>query len=294
MKPLATLIVFLGIARSLSAAEPNNDRFAALSNQYQYPVAIAVGIKLEQSQILPTGYKLVWQDEFDCDKLDTNKWSVRVGPRRENHIVAEAVSVKEGVLTITTFTENGKHNTGYLWTKSKYEACYGYYEARIRFNSTSGEWGAFWLNSPTMGKMIGDPAKAGVEIDIVEHRVRDGKGVDIANSYPMTVHWDGYAKGVHKQISSMSHTAPLQGEWHTYGLLWTPDRYRFYLDGVEQWTTTKAVSQRSEYILLCCEIVTHEIENIAWAGKIPEGGYGSRDASKTKMEVDYVRVYQQP
>jgi len=220
----------------------------------------------------PKGYRLVWEDNFDGDQLDKAKWTPETYVRRGNPLSADAVTVKGGVLTITTYTEGGKHYTGFITTKGKFETTHGYFEARIRFNSSPGQWGAFWLHSPTIGKPVGDPAKAGTEIDIVEHRARSDKGEDVSNLLSMNLHWDGYQPKVHQHAGHRT-TAPvgtpsLQGHWHTYGLLWTAEGYTFSLDGVEQWKTDKAVSKRSEFLLLTCEI-----EDKAWAGDIPSGGY---------------------
>lgn len=51
--------------------------------------------------------------------------------------------------------------------------------------------------------------------------------------------------------------------------------------------TDIAVSQHPQYLLLTCEV-----QDKSWAGSPPEGGYGSREESQTKMEVDWVRVWQ--
>lgn len=239
----------------------------------------------------PKGYRLVWEDNFDGDKLDLTKWTPETYIRRGNPLSGDAVTVKDGVLAITTYTDGGKHYTGFITTKGKFETTYGYFEARIRFHSSPGQWGAFWLHSPTIGNPVGDPASAGTEIDIVEHRARDKKGEDVRNLLAMNLHWDGYKPKVHQHagysISAPAGTLSLQGQWHSYGLLWAPEGYTFYLDGVEQWKTDKAISKRSEFLLLTCEI-----EDKGWAGDIPVGGYGSRGESKTTMEVDWVRVWQ--
>ena len=42
------------------------------------------------------GYKLFWEDQFNGDKLDTNKWDVRgVGARAVGFVSPEAVKVEE-------------------------------------------------------------------------------------------------------------------------------------------------------------------------------------------------------
>jgi beta-glucanase (GH16 family) len=241
----------------------------------------------------PKGYCLIWEDNFDGDRLDTTKWTPEAHLHRGNQLTADAVMVRDGLLRITTYTEKGKHYTGYLTTKGKFEATYGYFEACIRFTSSPGQWGAFWLLSPTVGRPVGDTVTAGTEIDVVEHRARDDKGNDVGDLLAMNLHWDGYKPGVHKHAGHTTRVRAgepsLQGQWHTYALLWMPKAYTFFLDGVEQWRTDKAVSGRSEFLLLTCEI-----EGKSWAGNIPAGGYGPHQASRTTMEVDWVRVWQAP
>ena len=137
---------------------------------------------------------MVWEDNFDGTQLDTTKWKAETYFRRAAQNSAEAVTVKDGILALLTYTENGKNFTGFLSSKGKYETAFGYFESRIRFHTTPGEWGAFWVHTPSMGKPLGDPAKAGTEIDIMEHRSVDDKGKDISNMYVMNLHWDGYGK----------------------------------------------------------------------------------------------------
>jgi beta-glucanase (GH16 family) len=79
------------------------------------------------------------------------------------------------------------------------------------------------------------------------------------------------------------------GGFHVFALEWTPDAYRFYVDGQLVWEPVDPpISHRGEFIVL-----SSEVESIAsFSGFIPEGGFGARDESTTRMVVDYVRVYQ--
>lgn len=239
-----------------------------------------------------TGWRLSFEDNFDGDALDTGVWTIHTGARRNAVNTADAIRVGGGNLTITTYTSEGRHYTGFLSTNRSFLGTFGYWEARIKFQDAPGMWSAFWLQSPTMGNPIGDPATAGTEIDITEHRVRDNRGADISNKSVSNLHWDGYGSS-HRSVGSglvNNPTGPsLQGNFHTYGLLWTPDRYEFFIDGRRVWRTTQAVSHRSEFIFL-----TSEVQNNSWAGSIPAGGYGDRSSSRVQMVVDWVRVWQRP
>src|SRR5262249_30946468 len=230
------------------------------------------------------GWQMLGPDEFTGPSLDTRKGAASPGARRDAVNTASAVSVGGGNLTITTYTSGGTNYTGFIGTQGKFQATYGYYEARIKFQDAPGMWSAFWLQSPTMGNPVGNPAAAGTEIDVVEHRSRDSAGTDISNKAVSNLHWDGYGadhKSVGSGLVTNPSTASLQGNFHTYGLLWTPTGYSFYIDDVLRWSTTQAVSRRSEFLYL-----SSEVQNNSWAGSIPTGGYGSQASSTTKMVVD--------
>ncbi len=236
------------------------------------------------------GYRLAWHDEFDGTSLDTSSWTLYTGPRRDAQNDADAVTVADGVLTISTWSDGGAHRTGFLDTAGRRLFTYGWIEARIRFESAPGEWGAFWMSSPTIGTPVGDPGTAGTEIDIAEHRFDDPDDVDISNSYVMNLHWDGYGddrKDAGGRGAPPAGLDSLQGGWHVYALLWTPAGYRFFLDGVEQWATAAGLSHRSEFIKLTCEV-----QDASWAGHVPAGGYGTHEGTRTRMQVDWVRVWQ--
>lgn len=244
------------------------------------------------SQAAPPGggWVMSWSDEFDGTSINTANWTLGTGNRRDAVNTTSAVSVSGGAVTVKTYTQGGTHYTGWLGSNGKFENCFGYWEARIRYNSSPGMWSAFWLQ-PYGINNVGDPAGNGTEIDISEHRRQDSGGADMRNKSAINVHWDGYGAD-HKSVGSTvnnpgANTASLQGNYHTYGLLWEPGKYTFYIDGVEVWSTTAAISNVRQWIYL-----TSEVDNGAWAGAIPSGGYGDINTSTTNFSVDYVRFYQ--
>jgi len=244
-----------------------------------------------------------WSDEFDGASLDLARWSYRAtGSRHDGILTPDAVSVGDGALTIKTYTEEGTHYSGMISTHEHaaggFEQAYGYFEARVKFNSTPGQWSAFWLQSPTIGSPLGDPATAGVEIDIAEARARCGTASaapapqtcspanDISDRIQQALIWDGYGA---ERKAAVKLSDPLTGlgndSWHTWALRWTPTDLTFYYDNVPTWSSTGPISRRAQYIILSSEV------GAFFAGAIPASGYGSRQTSTTSLQVDYVRVW---
>jgi beta-glucanase (GH16 family) len=226
---------------------------------------------------LPVGaeYELVWCDEFDGRVLDANKWEYRgLGPRRDAVNVKDTVRLDgEGHLVLSTKREGEEYHTAMIGTRGKFATTFGYFEVRVRLQEQIGHWSAFWLQSPSLGNPLGDPAKAGTEIDVFEYLRKDGDRVH------HNLHWDGYSKEHHKHAGTTV-TVPELGEgWHTVGLLWTESEYVFYVDGEETWRSTAGVSHRDEYVILSLEVGK-------WAGDIAEAMLPDH------LYVDYVRVYQ--
>lgn len=62
-----------------------------------------------------TGYRLVFEDEFDGDALDTDAWFYRKeGLRYDNFNAASQVGVSDGQLTITAqYREDGEFGPGW-------------------------------------------------------------------------------------------------------------------------------------------------------------------------------------
>ena len=206
----------------------------------------------------PAGYPLAWSDEFDGTALDLSKWSHRgPGRRRDALNVADAVSVSDGQLTITTYTSGGKHSTGMIGTEGKFERRFGYWEARVRFEGSPGMWSAFWIQTPTFGRPPNDPAAAGTEIDVIEHRVRDQSGQDISGPAHHALHIGGA-----KSQSHVTEDLKLGTGFHTFGVQWTETEYHFFVDGKMTWTMSVSTSLNSARIVAPPTVAHHDLESV--------------------------------
>jgi beta-glucanase (GH16 family) len=237
----------------------------------------------------PAAWNLTFEDDFSGTALDDAKWANRLpGPRNSAINTPDAVSVGGGVLTIRTYTDNGVHYTGMVGSQGKFEQTYGYFEARVKFHTSPGQWSAFWLTSPIYDQGTGNPGLYGTEIDVAEHRAANGNDLPILDRYVSAVHWDTYGPA-HRQTAEVFSDVPNLGNdsWHTFGVNWSPAGYAFYYDDTLMWTVNQAISARDEYLILSSEVRQNE-----WAGHIPDAGYGSLASTVTNVQVDYVRAYQ--
>jgi beta-glucanase (GH16 family) len=217
-------------------------------------------------------WKLVWRDEFAGARLDEAKWNLLGDYKRRDGywVKADAYLNGKGSLLLRT-KKNGEHFTcGAINTRDKFEHVFGYYEARCKLPKEPGHWSAFWLMCPGVNT-VGNDGRDGTEIDIMEAPWRDGQ-------LTVNLHWDGYGKE-HKSAGTKFKLPKVVTGFHTYGLLWLPDEYAFYVDGKEVWRSQAGgVSQVPEFIKL-----TNEIGQ--WAGDIKQAKLPDY------FEVDYVRVY---
>jgi len=229
-------------------------------------------------------WKLTLEENFEGTELDTKIWNVETGPRKDAVNSPESVDLQDGKLVITTFTdEKGVTHCGFVTTRKKFFVTQGKAVARCRFKILPGTQAAFWAQSPTYGKS-GDPAKAaedGVEIDVMETT-----GL-MKGAYQYALHWGSYKPETHK-TSNHKFTTPVGAEWHDYGVEWDDTGYRFTRDGKVVATDTKAPGSKvPEYLLF-----TSESNIKSWNGERPKKGYGPKEKSTNKLEVDWVKVWE--
>ena len=255
---------------------PRSDRFVVCL----LALAISGGIVRSQTnqEFLPPApagkqWKLTWHDEFDGQQLDETKWN-RLGDwkRRDGFWVKEDAYLNgKGSLVLRTRKDGNRYTCGAVNTAGKFEHAFGYYVARCKLPKQEGHWPAFWLMTPGVNT-IGNEGRDGTEIDIIEVPWRDGR-------LTSNLHWDGYGKN-HKSTGTKFSRPGIMEGWHTFGLLWLPTEYVFYVDGQETWRSSAGgVSQVPEYVKLTEEIGT-------WGGKIQNASLPDY------CEVDYVRVYE--
>jgi beta-glucanase (GH16 family) len=247
----------------------------------------------------PTGWKLVWSDEFDGSrdsKIDSTKWSFDIGGGGWGNNELQTYTnrsanaeVQAGSLVIRVLKETHKgpdnltrdYTSARILTRNKFTQTYGRFEARIKVPFGQGIWPAFWMLGSDIDK-VGWPNCG--EIDIMENIGREPSLVH------GTLHGPGYsgANGVTASYS-LPRSQKFSDDYHTFAVEWEPEVIRFYVDGLLFKTRTPAdlppgkewVFNRPFFLIL----------NVAVGGNFP----GDPDATTVfpqLMKVDYVRVYQ--
>lgn len=248
------------------------------------------------SAYVPKEYKLVWNDEFDSpvhSLPDTSKWKYEVGGGGwGNAELQYYVPGVHGTDTVAYLNGGALHIKALIPTEPV-EGCkylsarmnaaqswkYGYFEARMKLPKGMGTWPAFWMlpeefkNWPLDG-----------EIDIMEHV---GSHPD---SIHITTHTKRYNHGIGTQKSSITVINGVQDEFHVYGLEWTPQELKGYIDGVLRYQFQNDGTGNKETwpfnVPFCLKL------NQAVGGMM--GGTKGVDDTcyPAVFEIDYVRVYQ--
>lgn len=282
--------------------------------------ALALPLSLSaQTTTPPTGYKMVWSDEFNGTSLDTKVWNIEEngnggGNQELQYYRKENVAVKDGNLVLTARREsynNKQFTSGRINSRDKAYFKHGIIQARIKFPKTAnGVWPAYWMMGNDYGK-LGWP-RCG-EIDIVETGNAEGiKNGTQTRHFGATLHWGTSAGANHKQYGT-SYLAPennpLQNdEYHIITTEWDGQFLSMYYDLKD---FTKAAKNKARFYSATIPASTNSADighyfqkpfffifNLAvggnYTGIYNAGGITALPnmGDEAKMFVDWVRVYQ--
>ncbi len=237
-------------------------------------------------------WQIVWQDEFNYTGApDAGKWGYDVGGggwgngeaqyytnnRREN------ARVENGNLVIEARRDGSgaEYSSARLVSRGKGDWTYGRIEIRAKIPVGQGLWPAIWM-LPTDQSYGGWPRSG--EIDIMESFALGGLKYDKveANIHTQAYnHTIGTNKGA--PITGLSN---IQDNYHTYRVTWTANYMVFDVDGREYFRfNNEGGWEKWPY-----DKRFHLIMNIAVGGSL--GTWIDPNIFPKRMEVDYVRVYQ--
>jgi len=261
----------------------------------------ASGVVPAGEGLLPesSGWKLIWSDEFEGQGWpNLDKWTYEeYGPLTYNNELQgyltrqENARVEGGRLIIEARHDAEDSDEGYeyssarLTTDLNFQFTYGRVEFRAKLPQGYGTWPALWMmpsNSMGHGKMWPDSG----EIDVMET-----VGHEVGRSFS-TVHTAAFNYVLGTQRQGILEVPGMYSDWHVYALEWYPDHLICFVDDVPVLTVKK--NEGDDWKAWPFDLPFYIIMNVAVGGTWG-GAQGVDEAAfPAKMEVDYVRVYQNP
>lgn len=256
-----------------------------------------------------TQWSLIWRDEFDYNGVpDSSKWNYDEWPAGKVNDEEQAytnrlknVRVENGMLTIEAHREdydNAQYTSARVHSAGKGDFLYGRVEIRAKLPSGQGTWPAIWMLPSDPYRYATKCAKDqdwqgnpncnawpnSGEIDIMEH-----VGYDM-NRVHGTVHNRAYYWVNGEQRKSSVEANKVDREFHVYAMEWSPERIDVFYDDVLYFTY---LNQGEGWEAWPYDHPFHLILNVAVGGGWGSAG-GPTDvtAFPTKMQIDYVRLYQ--
>lgn len=231
--------------------------------------------------------KLVWEENFNGDKLDEKVWNFELGNgcpnncgwgNNESQIYTNKNHfLKDGNLVIQIKKEKDIYTSTRITTENKKEFKYGRIEARAKIPTGKGIWPAFWMLGSNI-KTVGWP-KCG-EIDILEYVGRE----------PQMVYTSLHTENSHgNTINSKKTKIPnIENGFHLYAIDWNKDKIEFFVDNVLAYTFQPKDKTEDIYPF---NQPFYFIVNVAVGGNF--GGLEIDDSIfPQEYLIDYIKVYQ--
>jgi beta-glucanase (GH16 family) len=245
-------------------------------------------------QTLDNDWVCTWADEFNGTSLNTQNWHIEVngdggGNQEAQYYRAENIAVDDGKLVITAKQESylGKQYTsGRINSRYKVDTRFGRVAFRAKMPGGRGTWAAIWM-LPLFNR-YGQWPNSG-EIDILEY-----VGYNPGTIYTAT-HTKKYNHNRNNNPVFSRSVPGIEDEFHDYEMIWLPGEIRILVDGY-QYGLFRYIPQFNQDVTHDEVFPFHDdfyfIINLAVGGSW--GGVQGIDQTifPTKLEVDYLRLYQ--
>lgn len=262
---------------------------------------IRIKINLSEQTSVVQGYNLVWSDDFNTVQLNNKNWNLGAHMSAQTDIElrydASAVKVQNGAVNLMSGRVEGTTDKYYtnasLATDQTMIFKYGYVEMRAKVPAGKPAFPSFWMKSKAGYRA--DESVMG-EIDIFENFGTTGTLSFACHNWGSAGH-----SSTGGEIKLFSDKASAE-QWHTYGLLWTADALKYYIDGVCYYTldiSGETVAGKADLKSACFNDYYYLIMN----NYLLTPGYGKFDQSRWVTQddvfpitysIDYVRLYKKP
>jgi beta-glucanase (GH16 family) len=213
----------------------------------------------------------------ECDPHHPNAFLDGAG-----HLVLRAERNANGIWTLARITTKGLHNFQY-----------GRIEARMKLPVGAGLWPSFLMVGAD-SDAVGWPASGSV--DIVENvSITPGSNGLGPTMIRATLHGPRYfgGNGLWHDFKFPNGARVDDGNFHTYGIIWSPGMVQFYVDDPANIFFVQDASSLPEGGEWVFDHPFYLMMNLALGGEWP-GDSNSTTPNPADMLVDFVRVYKIP
>ena len=219
---------------------------------------------------------------------------ISISPNGSAVITTQRISVRPSLGTclgsVCSFT------SGRFDTQGKIAFQFGYFEARIKMPRGAGNWPALWMLGENITS-VGWPTSG--EIDIMEQwRAQIGRS-------SAATHFRDRAGGHRFDSGEINLNVDFAQDFHTYSLVWLPDKLEFYVDGILFFRENRLGSTNCNYISANVKNPNCTAQTDQWPFNAPHFLIFNNAVSdqsvnfnkwdgweSSQMEIDYVRFFQ--
>ena len=275
---------------------------------------ILSALEIEPQVLLPAAQSdlLVWEDEFDGETLDANRWNIDLWAAKyvndEDQAYtdrSENLRLEEGRLVIEAHraeeTGSPEYTSARIHTQNKADILYGRIDVRAKLPAGQGTWPAIWMlpSDPYVyasncgagdrwqGSESCDAWPNSGEIDIMEH-VGYQMGHVHATVHTKSAYWVNWEQRKGRIVDE-----GVAERFNDYSLIWSPNRIDAFMNGTHYFRYQKP--EDADWQAWPFDEPFHIILNLAVGGNWGRAGGPIDDTIfPVRMEVDSVRVYELP
>lgn len=242
------------------------------------------------------GYSLVYSDDFESSIIDKSIWNVNdieipsygIAPSIM-YYRPKNVSLMNGNLILSTYLGSDGYVSGWMDTYNTVRMKYGYFEIKARFRTAPGYWVKMMLTDHY------DNKDTVTQIDVFNSLAAKESVFASLGEMDQETYYQDYIKLIEPSYIEGYRSGQLaydqqlnDAEYHTYGVEWTDDYVRFFIDGVP-YGTVETTDEKYDYLnkeLYLSLFVGVELTDQATDDETAQW--------PAPYEIDWVKVYQKP
>ncbi len=241
------------------------------------------------------GYSLVYSDDFESSIINESKWNVNdieipaygVSPSIMYYRPGN-VSVSNGNLTLSTHLGSEGYMGGWVDSYNKIRLQYGYVEVKAKLRTAPGYWVKMMLTDHY------DRKDTVTQIDVFNSLASKETVFASVGEMDQATFFRDYTKFIEPSYENyragqLAYDRQLNNdEYHTYGVEWTDDYIRFFIDGVP-YGTVETTDKKFDFLnkeLYLSFFVGVELTDQATNDEAAQW--------PAPFDIDWVKVYQKP